>query len=122
MKEPFADLDALVDSGASFRFRGKIYKLKPIDAGTFMSFMNRWAELQELLQKDKLEGDEAMVSSVNIIQSVCDIEEDLIRKEMTVAQTGAVIQLIVDSVQGKIEKKKIPLREPLTPRSNQYQP
>lgn len=114
MKQPFVDLDALVEKGAEFKFKDHIYTLKPIDAETFMSFSNEWASLQMLVTQDLVSEEDSMNVCVQLIRSVCrEIPAELIRKEMTLAQIGALINLIVNSVTGQVDsKKKVKMREP----------
>jgi hypothetical protein len=115
MKEPFIDLDSIVTGGAKFQFKGKVYSLKAIDAQTFMTFNNDWADLQMMIQKEVIGQDESMNILVRLIRAVCfDLPENLIRNEMTIAQIGALINLIVRTVTGEAQqddKKKV-LREP----------
>lgn len=118
MKKPFVDLDALITESVKFKFKGNTYEIKPIALDSFMKFNNAWFDLQQMIKENRVNEDESMDVSVSLIKSVCDnLPEELIRKEMTVAQIGCLVQLIVETVTGRdtdedsIKKKVFKLRE-----------
>ena len=119
MAKPFVDLDALISESVRFKFQGQSHEIKPVSIEVFMRFSNAWYELQQLIKNDQIDEKSAMDVSVGLIQSVCDsLPEEKIRNEMSVAQIGALVQLIVETVTGHdtdeetIKKKVLKFREP----------
>lgn len=118
MKKPFVDLDALVSESVKFKFKGETHEIKPITVEAFMRFNNAWFDLQYMIETGDIDETSSMDVSVNLIKSVCDsLPEDRIRKEMAVAQIGALVQLIIETITGRdtdeedIKKKVLKFRE-----------
>lgn len=105
-----SDLDAIIEKPVYFKFHGKIFEIKPIETKTFFRFTNMVGAALELQKKPNLKQDELIDFYHAMINSVC---ENISRKDiedMSAAQLTAIIDLIMNTVTGKIwgdEKKKM---------------
>lgn len=106
----FADLDALIAEPVAFRFNGETHLIKPVSTKEFFKLTNALARLDELRNAKTVKKDELVEAYSALISGACDT---IGRKEvetMTQAQVGALFQLILDCITGKIyardEEKK----------------
>ena len=124
-KQPkmFADLDALIAEPIYFKIHGKIFEIKPIKTDVFFKFSNKYVEFFGLEKMPNATTDDMVEKYYEMASSVC---ANITKKDvanMTPAQMGALFQIIIDTVTGRVfsdEKKKnlTPLRaESLDPLS-----
>jgi hypothetical protein len=119
-KGPIVDLDAIVAEPHYFRFKGKIYKVNPVELEAFLKFTNAQATLMRSLNdKDALlSWKELAQRYADVISPLCpDISVEMIM-DMQQAQVAALYQLIIDVVtgdiddgEGKKKRLKLPLHE-----------
>lgn len=102
---PVADLDAIVSDPVSFRFKGKIHVLKPIDLKDFLKFTNAQASLMRSANdpEKRLSAKELAEQYLSVISPLCDtITLDHIM-EMEQVQIAALYQLVIDMVTGQVD-------------------
>lgn len=103
-----ADLDALLDESIGFRLHGKDHDIRPISAKEFFKFTNAYARLSELSETKEIPAEKLIEGYYEVFSSVCDTItlEDV--KQMSLAQVGALFQLIIETVSGRaqVDQKK----------------
>lgn len=108
----FTDLDALKKEDIFFKFMDKRWAIHPMSAINYMVFINAWASVQELLNKKDIEKNEVLSAYTELLKSVCHEWTEKQTKELNQSQAGALLQLVLDCVQGRVqgesskEKKK----------------
>ncbi len=102
---PIADLDAIVAEPISFRFKGKIHTLKPVDLKDFLKFTNAQAALMNAANDPavKMTAKELAKRYFDVIEPLCHTItiEDVMSMEQV--QIAALYQLIIDMVTGQID-------------------
>lgn len=96
MKKPFANLDKILNPGASFEFKGETYDISPINIGEYMKFNNAWVEIEAGFKGKKLSEDEFRSAFFNLISSCCPKFTMETLNQMSLVQVGAVVQLIIE--------------------------
>jgi hypothetical protein len=103
-----ADLDALLDESISFRLHGRDHEIRPISAAEFFKFTNAYAGLSALGNKNEIPTEQLISAYYEVFSSVCGTitKEDV--RQMSIAQVGALFQLIIESVTGRaqVDQKK----------------
>jgi hypothetical protein len=114
------DLDDLVTRPVGFRFRGKLHRVEPVSAQTFMELSDALSEAGNLLDRaragDKL-GEEAVYAAYQKFVSVlCPSFTVNLLRDMQLPQVHALINLIIKHATGQpmrleeiTEKKKMTL-------------
>lgn len=106
--EMVADLDALLDESISFRLHGRDHEIRPISAAEFFKFTNAYAGLSALGNKSEIPTEQLINAYYEVFSSVCTTisKEDV--RQMSIAQVGALFQLIIESVTGRaqVDQKK----------------
>lgn len=115
-----SDLDAMVAHPVAFRLHGKVHSIKPISVKEFYAFTNAVISLQALESAEQLTPSQVIDLYQRLIQSVCETVSRADIEQMTQAQCGALLNLIVECVTGKAqveESKETPAekKNPLTP-------
>lgn len=114
MNNIIADLDALIDEQISFKLHGKQHFISSVSTITFFKFAEKLAALNSLREKENLTGEELTNAYYDLINSVCDTitVEDV--EKCTSAQIGALFQLVLDKVMGRLtdDKKKTLIQDP----------
>lgn len=114
------DLDDLITKPVGFRFRGKIYRVEPVSAETFMELSQALSEAGSLLEAAKVGGIMAMDEVYEAYQKFVSVLVPTftvsILKEMQLPQVHALINLIIKhatgqpmDLNGELEKKKMML-------------
>jgi hypothetical protein len=105
-----ADLDKIITRRYGFHFNGKPYILKPVSLEEFASVSVVLVEIAGLNSKKAagvvISKDEVVDLYFRFINAVCPQFKRTDVEAMTVAQIGAVTQLIVDVVMGRADEKK----------------
>ena len=114
-----ADLDALTAEPIHFKFQGNKHTIYPFTQVQFLRVMNRYSDIVNRVQEKKLDREERNQLYADLFGQCC---ATIGRREvdmMTDPQIGALMQLIIDSVTGRIQgeagkdqKKKV--NTPLT--------
>lgn len=103
--EPVTDLDAIIAAPVTFRFDGKIHKLKPMQLDEYLKFSNAQSRLLANLKDDapKLNARELARQYLDVVSSICDTItiEDILRMEQV--QVAALYQLIIDITTGQVK-------------------
>lgn len=102
-----ADLDSLIVKPTPFRFNGKIHHIKPISTEVFFSIVNEIAHMETLRKKDDITAEELIDGYTRLIGSACDTIKRHDIENMTQAQVGALLQLVLDVVSANTEKKNL---------------
>lgn len=109
-----SDLDAICVKPVAIQWQGRTHVLKPITTAEFLRASEAMAKMDALTKKDKdqIKLDELVDAYANVIASVCDTitRKDVLK--MSQAQVGALIQVIIDHVTGRIHAEK---KSPQTP-------
>lgn len=105
--DPVVDLDALIAEPVTFRFEGKTHVVQPIDTRTYLAVTNELIKIQGLLKSEKAEKKEVIESYAAIFSAVCETISIKDVERMTLAQTGALLQMIMECVSGRAQKKKM---------------
>lgn len=108
---PIVDLDQIIAEPIYFRFQGTTHKLRPINTAEFLMATQSLAKMDALRKKDEIKQDELISAYASLISSVCDSIGVKEIYQMTQAQLGALVQLILDHLQGKagqdLKKKQV---------------
>ena len=115
------DLDDLVTRPVGFRFRGKIYRVEPVSAKTFMELSDSLAEagrLMDLAQAgSSIEESQIYEAYQQFVSVLCPSFTIDILKDMQLPQVHALINLIIKHATGQpmrleeiTEKKKMTLK------------
>jgi len=100
--EVVADLDALVNEEVAFRLQGKTFYLKPLSAGEAFVVWQNLAKLDAMKSKNEVTFTEVLDFYAEMFSSVCpDIKRKHV-EEMSQAQCAALLQLILDTVTGRV--------------------
>ena len=109
--EVITDLDALISKPIAFMFQSKKHLIKPITTETFFKITNALAAMAAIKNQKDITKDELIKLYVDCFSAVCDTIGPKEVDGMTSAQCGALLQAILDCVNGKAqiddsEKKK----------------
>lgn len=116
--ELIADIDAIIEKTLSFKFMGRIHKLKNLDLENFMIWSNAWASMFELKDKKDVSEDETLKKYHEVISSMCDSITIGDLKKAERPQIAALFGIVIDHALGKdrtkdYQKKKMTMG-PLT--------
>lgn len=101
---PVADLDAIVAEAVTFRFKGKIHKLKPFSLAEFLKFVNAKAGLERSMTGEGAVTAEHLAQQYHaVIASVCDTITVSDIMDMEQVQVAALYQLVIDMVTGQVD-------------------
>lgn len=108
------DLDALIETPVKFRLHGKDHILNPISTINFLKVVSNLQELMELKEDEKavekFQTEDFINRYYNLFHVVCDTITKKDIGDMTHAQAGALVSIVVEHIQGKthldVEKKK----------------
>jgi len=111
--ELIADIDAIIEKTLSFKFMGRIHKLKSLDLENFMVWSNAWASMFELKNKETTE-EETLQKYHEVIASMCDTItiDDLKKAEQP--QIAALFGLVIDHALGKDRAKEFEKKKTMT--------
>lgn len=117
-----SDLDAMVAHPVAFRLHGKLHYIKPITVKEFYAFTNAINSITALEKQEHVTPQQVLEMYERLICSVCDSISRKDVENLTQAQCGALIALIVECVTGKAqvdqqseaEVKKNSIQAPLT--------
>ena len=110
-----ADLDKLIAEPIAFRWNGKVHTIKPLTTKQFFKVTQELAEVDLMARKvkedrDSVTAERLMEMYANLFASVCDTIGKREVAEMQQAQIGALLNLVIECVTGKVhasdEKKK----------------
>ena len=108
--EIITDLDALISKPIAFLYQGKKHLIKPITTEVFFKITNALARMSSMKDKKDLTEKELVQMYVDCFSSVCETIGAKEVEGMTNAQCGALLQAILDCVNGRAhiedEKKK----------------
>lgn len=104
-----SDLDKLIAKTVGFVWNGKTHYIRPISVVEFLATSEALAKMDRLQKEKKVTFDEIVDAYEQLITSVCDsiTRADILK--MTQAQVGALVNLVIQTVTGKVhadEKKK----------------
>jgi len=108
--EVVADLDALISDDIAFRFGGKTYKIKPLEAGEAFIVWQNLSKLEGLTKRDEVTFTEVLDFYTDLFSSVCPEIKRSDVEQMSQPQCAALLQLILDTVTGRVfseSKKKV---------------
>ena len=104
-----ADLDAMLVEPVGFKLLGRDHVMRPLSVEQFFRVTTKWAEL-EAIRADKEINVEALLDKYHeIISAAVPTVKREDMDKMSMQQIGAVLQLVVETVTGKIfatEEKK----------------
>ena len=102
---PVTDLDAIVAESVSFRFKGKVHVLHPVDMETFLKFTNAQSTLMRVLgdRESVLTPQGLAEKYFEVINPLCAsiTLSDIMGMEQV--QIAALYQLIIDMVTGQVD-------------------
>ena len=101
-----ADLDALISEKKFFKLHGKTFSINPVTTENYLKFIHGLSKFE----KAQLEKQESPKEVIDIVIGLLnplipEISEDDLMK-CTQAQIGALVSLVIDSVQGRVSEKK----------------
>lgn len=107
------DLDRMLGELPGFKYRGKVYQIRAMDTAVWLRLCEELAALNLLMRKEGFNRKEIRDRYYRLLVKAVDgiSFEDV--DQMTDAQLGAVVQLIVDCITGRAyaqegDKKKAP--------------
>ena len=117
-----ADIDAIDVKPVAFKWADKIHVLRPITTKEYLKVTETFAKMERLSKEGGYTCDELVDVYAELLASLCDTitRADIMR--MTQAQVGAVLQLIIDHVTGRVEKKKMTAPQPQVEETSQSKP
>lgn len=101
---PITDLDAIVSTPVTFRYKGRIHTLKPMTVEEFLRFTSAQSVLLDTIKDDaKITPQELANRYHAVIASVCDsiTVDDIMGMEQV--QVAALYQLVIDLVTGQVD-------------------
>lgn len=99
-----ADLDAIDVRPAKFKWDGKIHEIRAVNTFEYLKVTEIFARMDMLSKRSDFTVQELAEVYADLITSVCDtIKRDDVYK-MTNQQIGALFQLILDQVSGRLTK------------------
>ena len=104
-----ADLDAMLSEAVGFKLHGKMHVIRPLTVEQFMKLTNKMAEIYDLKNKTGIEPSEI----VDLYYSTVSIASKTVTREdisnMNTQQVTALLELIIETITGKIftEKKTL---------------
>jgi len=113
-----ADLDDIVTKPVAFRVNGKVFKVQPVDVGSFLEIANVLAELENLMKERSRGGTQTTDEQVyqiyfDFVHPLCkEIKLKDIRA-MKIPQLHGMVNLVIQHMTGRLhddgpgEKKKI---------------
>lgn len=104
--ELIANLDALVDQPLFFKLHGKIHQINPINTIDFMKFANALAGVNALFSDKSITANDVVDRCFDLSSSVCKTIERGDIENMSQAQLGAFLQMLMDMVMGRTDEKK----------------
>lgn len=109
--EVILDLDKLISEPQTFRWRGKLHKIKPISTKTFFQLSQKIYAL-EVSRASGMDEAGYVKAYHDIFSLVCDTLKTQDLENMEPPQMGALMQFILDCMKGRAqgdgyaEKKK----------------
>ncbi len=109
-----SDLDKLISEPTAFRFQGRTHLIKPITTEDFFKLSNALARLDALKEAKNVQASDLIDAYTQLVTNACDTINRADVESMTQAQVGALFQLILDVITGRVhaEKKNITDRYP----------
>lgn len=109
--EVVADLDAMLSEPIAFRFQGKTHIIKPISTAELLKYSNAAFRVSEVMKDEKATHDSVTDAAYGVISSVCSsiTRKDL--QKMNQVQVGALLNLVIECVTGKIYARGEPEAE-----------
>lgn len=110
--EVVADLDAMIAEPVAFRFQGKTHLIRPVSTVELLKYAQAGERVKTVMKDSDASKDEVIDSAFQVIASVCDTIRRKDMEAMTQPQVGALLNLVVECVTGKVyarvdsEKKK----------------
>lgn len=98
-----SDLDAMVAHPVAFRLHGKVHFIKPITVKEFYAFTNAINSINALEKQEHVTSGQVLEMYEKLICSVCDSVTRKDVENLTQAQCGALLNLIIECVTGKAQ-------------------
>lgn len=105
-----SDLDKMVAEPVPFKWRGEIHFLKPITTKEFMQVSEGMAYLDKCMKEGKFNPHDLVKGYARVFSSMCDTIGLKEVEDMTQAQIGALYNLVLETVTGKIHAEKKTLK------------
>jgi hypothetical protein len=107
------DLDKMAAESIGFRYKGRIHQIKPMSTERFLNCCNELAALDKLWKSTKVDHKQLADRYAGLFSAVCGTITKTDVYEMTLAQRGALMQQVLEIVQGKAfsSEKKSPVKE-----------
>jgi hypothetical protein len=105
--EVVSDLDALISAPVAFKFQDRTWKIKEIDTEQFLLLTENFARLDKLRTQKKITVEDLSKAYADLICDACPQMTPKVVMNMTQAQVGALLQLIIDTVTGKDQAKQL---------------
>lgn len=98
------DLDALLSEEVTFRFNGRVHKIKPISLAEFLKWTQAHTSLMDSIKSDQEIITPKMLAEKyhEVISAVCDSITVADVESMEQAQIAALYQLVIDKMTGQV--------------------
>lgn len=96
-----ADLDALINDPVKFKLHGKTCEIKPLNTEEFFRFSNAYAKLMNAYDNNTPAKD-LVHAYTDLFSGICTNVTEKDVENMTTAQVGALFQLIIETVTGRV--------------------
>lgn len=104
-----ADIDAIEVRPVAFKWKGKLHTIKPVSTKEYLKVTEVFGKMDALGKTSNYTVEQLVDVYAELIMTLCNTikREDIL--EMSQAQVGALLQLVIDHVTGRVaqdEKKK----------------
>jgi hypothetical protein len=113
-----ADIDAILTKPVAFRFNGKLHYIKPVSTREYLKVTEIFAKMDSMGANGAPDVSSLVDVYSELFSSLCETISKKDVMEMTQSQIGALLQLVIEHVTGRIEKKKIVTRMPTQSQGN----
>jgi len=95
-----SDLDRMIAESIAFKLHGKVHRINPITVEEFYRFTKAFSIVSGM-KPDSLSPAETLTMYHEVISSVAPTVTKKDIEDMTQAQVGALLQLVIEAVTGK---------------------
>lgn len=115
--DSLSDLDSILVETHTVKFDGKIYEIPPVTTQRFLEITKGLALLDVAKTNEAMTSEDVVKIYYQIFSAATNgaMSLETVRK-MTISQAGAMLNLVIGFMSGKIPgKKKSPMRRPSLP-------
>lgn len=107
-----ADLDAILAEPVYFKWDGKNHAIKPMATKQYLKVLDKYSDLFSMNKAEAKPTEQELINGFGDLFSMCiDTIGRAEVAQMSPVQVGAIMQLIIESITGKVQgetvKKKV---------------